>query len=179
MPKQTQSKTKNPKSPLKRLLATLGCTIAIILLASIAAELSHQQHLNALTSEVKKIEDDNIKPLGGVEYASNIRGDHFFNTYCLGNGPCPMVTHLSYIPMEASQDARIKLVEGILKKEGYTFDSRTDDLLNQTHGYGSKGKLVLDIAITGIGSHKPPYAAPAGKEWRVISVSAYDSANPR
>lgn len=151
----------------KKFVLAVMVLIGLLLILWGVAEIGYQQHINTLKSEVQKAEQDVIKPAGGVSFKSNLVAPHWLDQFgCIDNGPCPRVDHIWFVLVDPNKED--DLMSSVLQKEGYTGRDQSGIV------YADKNKFEMRLEVTPLGSNQPPYAASAGKEWRLMSVSLYD-----
>jgi hypothetical protein len=171
MPKQPTTQPKQPtpsrhKHPLWLKLLIVVLAISIVSGISIGiAEFNFQQRINSLTSRMDQVSERVVKPLGGVQYFSNIDGDHVWNSWCVDNGPCPMVNRGWFVITDAgvSEDDYKKKFLQALDQESSA--AGTND---------GRFPMMVYVTTTEHANASPPYALPVGKEWLSIDIGVYE-----
>jgi len=155
------------QSSWKKPVIIVAVIVGLLLLGWGIAELGYRQHVSSLESEVQKIEEDVLKPAGGVGYRANTLAPHWSDQFgCFDAGPCPKVSSVWFVPVEPNKEA--DFLNSVLQKEDYVGTSQSGIV------YASKDNFEMRLEVTPIGSAQAPQPAPAGKEWRFVDVSVYD-----
>lgn len=145
-------------------LAVIG---ALLIVGWGIPEISYQQHVGSIRSEVQKVTQDVVKPAGGVSFRSTILAPHWLDQFgCFDVGPCPKVGDVWFVPIAPSKEA--DFMNTILQHEGYDGTNQSGIV------YAHKDNFEMRLEMTAIGNNQPPQSAPAGKEWRFIDISVYD-----
>jgi hypothetical protein len=158
----------NPRPLWAKILIALGTIVFIITTPIAIAEGFYQVRVNALNSKMSKINLQVIRSLGGVEYYSYVFAPHVWQSICLDNGPCPMVTKAWFVLVDSNGGSVLKqkVLDGI-QKEG-----------EATGTYDGRFPMYVDVtAAKNAFNASPPYSAPAGKEWVSVGVSVFEGSS--
>ncbi len=173
--KQTLSPRSRLATPKrKRRLIILAIVVAILLALWGVAEYSYQLKINKLSTAVQKVGSGYVEPAGGVANSFGVKAPHFLDSFCIDNGPCPMVTKGWTVLIAPDQEA--SYVRDVFQKTGYQGDVskiQVQETTNRDMGNG----VTLSVGFYHL-AEQPPYQAPPGKEWKSFDVSATESLKP-
>jgi hypothetical protein len=150
--------------------------ILVLVICSLWAvgEIRYQLQVQAMTNELKRIEQVAIKPLGGVANAFNgpqfeSKCPYYFDALmAIDTGPCPIVMGGWYVPVSPNNEDSKTLMKTILQKAGYIYNA--DDT---NHSGGSKDNFGVSLYIENRDDPRLPPAG-AGKSWIGLGININD-----
>ncbi len=153
---KTPTKTNKHKA-WKIVGITLAIFVGLLLAGWGYKEYQYQQWLNILTKVTNQVWSSVVKPAGGVEENGfpYTKCSHWLDLVGSEGIDCPEVDDVWFVPIEQGKE-----------------DAFRTSIFQ--HGVYNVSNIRLNVSVSDLNGIHAPYPAPAGKEWKLVSASAFE-----